>query len=1180
VTIQFDEIITGIVGPNGCGKSNVLDAIRWVMGEQSVKSLRGRKRLDVIFNGSERRKGAPSAEVTLVLEDVPVEHRPQGFEDCSEIAITRKLSKRGTSTYLLNKQPARLRDIKMLFMGTGLGKHSYALIEQGKVNSFIQSSPEQRRFWIEEAAGISRYKEQRKLAESRLGQTQSHVDRLNDVLGTLSTQRKSLQRQASKARKHRTLSTEIEDLDLYLSAHRYLKLWARDRQLGLLLNKLGSKEESLRDTLAKKELEAQGLEMDLKEASGELIELRESLQKHISRLALVEQTKEHLKEDIQRLEKRLKHVKQEQGDSENQMGNADEVTATLLQELKDIRAEQGEHGEELEEADERLQQLQEQLQSAEREIQSIKSEVIEAVRQVATHRNQLTGIEKRREDLQARRDQHEQETQKLEEEESTLQTQVDQTSRILERCQYERDYIEGKQEQLADSFVNTKQDLQVARESYREIQEQLSEKQARFESLEELQSEYGDLSEASRALLQARDKGEISNKMAMRGALVEILEVPEQFEQAVASVLSDKLQYLVVRNAEEAVGAIQYLNDNQLGRAGFLTMDARPLHEPITPPEHASVFGCLADLINTQPIFRPLVEQLLGNCVVVREIEDAMYIKAEQTIPVPATYVSLDGVVMFADGTIVGGHAVSQSVGVLQRRRQIKELAATIEQLELLYDEKEEAVEELQDQLEELEEQQEAQRNEMQQLTIKETALSKDLQRFESDLSRLRERSSLIRREDGRIQLQMEGFDKETEQLERRLQELVLQQESAEDKLASTQRQVETDRANQQELIEELTELKVKMAARREREESLQQQLRQIQEKKNNLEAYRKKLRDELIKLEEDLITKRQNLENASEERIELGKTIEEQKEQVAEQGSEFAGDEEKLRELRSAIELTRTNIEKNREKRTELLLEQRENQVNQQALDQETRQQYGIPIGEALPGQHCRPTPGPEHKKQLVDLKQQRSRLGEVNPLAEEEFYQIDEKYQFLRTQIEDLEKTIASLNRTIKQINTKTKEQFRETFEAIRGHFSSLFPKLFEGGAANLILTDPDNLLETGVDIMVRPPGKRRQNIMLLSGGEKALTTTALIFSFFLYKPSPFCILDEVDAPLDDVNIDRYNRLLRELSGVTQFIVITHNKRTMELSDQLYGVTMQEPGVSTVVTVRIEDGMTGAAA
>lgn len=1178
VTIEFDEIITGIVGPNGCGKSNVLDAIRWVMGEQSVKNLRGRKRKDVIFNGSEKRKGASSAEVTLVLEEVPIEHRPEGFTECDEIAITRRLSSRGTSGYFLNKQPARLRDIRMLFMGTGLGKHSYALIEQGKVNAFIQSSPEQRRLWVEEAAGISRYKEQRKTAESRLGQTQDHVDRLNDVLQTLSGQRKSLQRQASKARKHRVLSEEIQDLDLYISAHKYLKFWARERQLKLLLSDVDIQEHQLREQNAQKEVAVQGLELELKEASGELLEVREKLQKRIARLALLEQTDEHLRLDIQRLEERAKRVKNDLHSSGNQMENADELTEQLISDMKELREQQGEQGEEIEVADAKLQELQLQIKDADRIVEQLKSEVIEVVGQVATHRNQLQSTQSRHEEFTARIESNETECTALAEQENGFQSKSDQTSRLLERCRYEKDYLEGQQEQLADALVTTKQDLVIAQKQFQEIQNEINEKQARLDSLEELQSEYGDLSEGSRALLQARDKGEIANKMAMRGALVELVEVPEEFETALASVLGDKLHYIVVRNAEVAVEAIQYLNEHELGRTGFLSMATHSSHDPITLPEHPSVLGCLADHVGAQQIFRPLLEQMIGQCIVVREIEDAMYIIAENP-HIQATWVSLDGSVLFVDGTILGGHATSSGVGALQRRRQIKELNETVERLHLVFDEKEEALDALQGDLEDLEEQQANQREELQQLQVKETALTKDLEMHETELKRLKERISLLRREGGRLQSQIDTLDKDRSSLQERLETLEAQQKASEEKLSQTRSQMVSDRETQTTLIEELTELKVKVAARREREESIQHQLRQLQERKTNLEQHRERLQKETQSLEAECIKKRTERESAESERNELTQLIKQQKEEVASQGSQFAEEEERLRDLRVEIEALRKKMESTREKRTELLLEQREIQVNQQALDQEVRQVYGISVGEALPVQHCRPTPGKEEREQLKSLKKQRNRLGEVNPLAEEEFDQIDEKYQFLRTQIEDLEKSIASLHKTIKNINQKTREQFKETFEAIRDNFSKLFPKLFEGGAANLVLTDPENLLETGVDITVRPPGKRRQNIMLLSGGEKALTTTALIFSFFLYKPSPFCILDEVDAPLDDVNIDRYNRLLRELSGVTQFIVITHNKRTMELADQLYGVTMQEPGVSTCVSVRIEGTIADAA-
>lgn len=1168
--IYFDQTITGIVGPNGCGKSNVLDAIRWVMGEQSMKSLRGKSRSDVIFNGSEKRNGADYAEVTLVLEDVAPEQRPEGFENEPNIAITRRLEKDGDSYYLINHQPARLKDIRMLFTGTGLGRNSYAMIEQGKVNEFIQSSPEQRRLWIEEAAGISRYKEQRKEAESRMAQTQSHLDRLNDVLKTLSAQRKNLQRQAAKAKKNRELREEIRDLDLYLSAHRYLRIWARQRQLRLQLESLSDNQGDMREQLYSEEIRVQEMDASLKEEAGHLQEQREMLQKRIARLALVEQIQTHLSEDIQRLNTRQEQLQREQQQNTK-------LTERMATEREDIRkqqhelsAEQGTQDDRLLEADAQLQELQTSVRDAEQAIEAIKSEVIEAATQAATHRNQLQESGRRLTELKQRQQDNTAEHQLTDEQHNTVKKQHEDVTAQLERCVYEREDLQSQEEQRAETQIQLRKDLQDAEKQAREAQEQVAERRARLQSLQEIQAEYRDLNESSRTLLVARDAGKVASPESLLGALANWVAPEEAYEKAVASALGERLQFLVVRDPQVAIECIHFLHKQDAGRTGFVSLQiSNSLPRPKLP-QHPTVLGHLLEHVGAPASHKALFASLLGRYVLVKKIADTLEI---EDCSDDVTFVDLQGDIRDSFGCFVGGKENSSPLGMLQRRRQIKELETQLEELELLWDQKEERRSELQEDLENLVESRQRSREQIQMLVVKETSLKKDLQRLDADTRRFQNQKDILEREATRLLQQIQTLQQEQSVLERRLQESTLRYEQKEESLQQKRTQVDAERQQQQKLIAELTTIKVNIAARNERQESLRQQLEQWEQRQLQLQERQAQSVKELAEVESSLHTKKQGMTEAKTEQQELQTRIDNEEQVVKQQIIRYAEAEQDLAKTRKAVEELRQRVDHLRDMRTNFLLEQRECEVQLEALEHEVRGKYGFSVGETLPGQHCRPVPSAEDDKRLLSLQDQLMKLGEVNPLAEQEFNEIDQQYTFMQEQVDDLEKTMSSLQKTIQKINQKTKEQFGETYEAIRANFQYLFPKLFEGGHADLILTNPNDLLETGIDISVRPPGKRRQNLVLLSGGEKALTTTALIFSFFLYKPAPFCILDEVDAPLDDVNIDRYNKLLRELCSVTQFILITHNKRTMELADQLYGVTMQEPGVSKVLTVRIEE-------
>jgi chromosome segregation protein len=1178
--IEFDSAVVGIVGPNGCGKSNVLDAIRWVMGEQSMKSIRGKARADVIFNGSEHRAPEKYAQVTMTLEGIPEELRPEGYEKCDEIAITRRMTNRGKTEYFLNGDPCRLRDIRMLFLGTGLGKHSYSLIEQGRISEFIQSTPEKRRLLIEEAAGISRYKEQRKQAESKMKQTQHNLDRLGDVMRELSNQRNSLKRQATKARKHRRLTEEVRDLDLYLASHKWLNFWAKGRQIGLVLEDLHNRENEIRAAIREKEEAYVALQKKMKEESEELQGEREKLQQTVSEIALLRKTDEHYGEDLDNLGERQAQIEQE----------LERITASLeedrqeLQSIEHLRQELDQESDDVEEGlstkARTIEELETRIEQTELQLERFKSEMMEAATESARLSNQTEDLKRRHKELQQRREQLGKEQENSNQQEEETSQRLEDLEAQLQHCEEQQEATKAELEQLSFQQETVRSDYTRTQTALRQLQELMADRKARLESLQSIQTDYSDLNDASRILLNSRGAGQPFSNDEILGAVADFVESPELYEPYVATILGSKLQYLVVDDEYTAMEAIQYLNDEEKGRTGFITMpkgDGKRVFKDL--PDHPGLLGNLAELVREGGVSNPVMEHLLGDTLVVRELSHAFEIRPH--VPETTNFITSTGEVLTHDNVILGGQASSTqaNVGILARRRQLKQIEEELESIAEREDDAEDELIALEERLQILMERQDMLREHSQQWILKKTGLEKDVQRYEDELTRQKERLQNLEEEENAIEQQWETLSTVLEETQTSLAHHEERRDELQDLIGTHRAQLEEDRGQFTALSQELTELKVKKAARRERHESLLQQHEQLLKKQHNLHIRSGEQRTELQRVLEQTQTKEEARKETRETIHKLETSIEVDQAELEVASAQFTELERELRKTQVSIEENRNMLEQCTSQRTTYLLEQRELEVQQRSLDHDIRMRYGFPIGEALPGNHCKPPPHPDDDKRLRRLSKQLAGLGAVNPFAEKEFEEVDERYQFLKTQITDLEKSMSTLRATIKKINQKSKQQFRETFDVIQGHFKELFPKLFGGGEGDLILTDPRDLLNTGVDVTVRPPGKRRQRIALLSGGEKAMTTMALIFSFFLYKPSPFCVLDEVDAPLDDANNMRFTNLLKELSQLSQFIVITHSKITMERADHLYGVTMQEPGCSSVVAVRVDEAIAHAA-
>jgi len=1152
---DFPGGIVGIVGPNGCGKSNVVDAIRWVLGEQNAKNLRGRMMEDVIFGGSESRKPHGMAEVSLVFSNDDGLGPPQ-YREYAEIMVTRRLFRNGESDYLINKTPCRLMDITELVMDTGVGARAYSIIEQGKIGMILNAKPEERRTLIEEAAGVTKFKNRKKTALRKIDATRQNLVRLGDIVAEVRRQMNSLKRQAQRAERFKVLREEAREIELRFAASRFAELDAESRRLaetekqsqqtlegssgGLEAAELRLEQARLQQTSREKDVAAgqervfgltsqiQGVEGRIEFGEKELVNLdrqdermaeeRLEITRRLEDLAREEVTlkenRQGLGSDLAREEQRLRddeallvqHAEQEQQTSRR----LEEERSALFALLTDISR----LGTVQEEAQRRLEQLGERFARNTSEAVAFREQHEDVARQVQGLEATLGDFRVRRENLR----------QEREEQRSTL-------------------------DRLRQAVEENENLLLIKRE-------ELNRMRSRLESLQQLERNLEGYGSGVRTLLKEDGFRRRFERMA-----ADIFEAPKELEGAIEAVLEEVLQALVADKRESALEALDFLS-REGGRCSFLLpgFTAAP---PVAPPGAQPLVSQLKVKVGSEE----LVENLLGHVFVVPQI--VPYLSG---IDGGVTLVSHDGCVLTGRGLLTGGGDPSQGQGLLHQKREIKELGEQVEAASLQVDDLQRQREDLRARLAATEVALQETEAALHRKELKVVDSEKDLERLHQELERHTERLEVLSLEED--QLHEEKIALERQLGEARCgHESQLQKRTEQDALVTRlQEDLQRQRAELEKVREQVTTLKVTVASIREREEGSRQGLEQLLQRREEFQARLALLAgrveeggEEREKLKQDGVRLRQELEELYRRREEEKQRFDRLKDAFEVQGREIDALEEQLKRLR------RGNNEL-REQLSGLQLKRRELDLEIEHLRENIHERYRVEVAE-LSVAEDETFDAAASQGRLEQLRRQIDQIGEVNLTAIEEFQELEERYGFLTTQQEDLRQSLEDLQKAIAKINRTTRQRFSETFEQVNENFREIFPRLFRGGRARLLLTDESDLLETGIDIEVQPPGKKLQNVTLLSGGEKALTAVALIFAIFLLKPTPFCLLDEVDAPLDDANISRFNEMVMEMAKDSQFILITHNKRTMEMAETLYGVTMEEPGVSKIVSVRMTE-------
>lgn len=1163
-TLEFMPGITTVIGPNGSGKSNISDAIRWVLGEQSMKSLRGAKSEDVIFAGTQNRKSLGFAECSIIIDNsdgkLPIEY--------GEVTVTRRLYRSGETGYFINKVPCRLKDILELFMDTGIGKDGYSIIGQGKIDEILSNKSEDRRRIFEEAAGIVKYRTRKVEAEKKLEQTKLNLLRINDILSEIEAKIEPLKAQSEKAKKFLSLKEELKGIEIGLFLYNidtYKEKLANFTKDSDILQEQFQVEEKkqeemqqLKDAL-KQEIEA--LNAQIEEMQNIGFESSNKIEQLNSDIKVAEQKSEAGKENDKRYEQEIDELTKKLLDLHEEKKQKNDKKTNLY-------ANKEKFEKELIEKEKELEQISGKLSSKEKEIEDKKQKVQMNIDLKYEKKNQISTREANIENLRKREN-------LVKEEIATTISELDSsrmTKSEIGRTFAEMESRRGSIQKALEEISNQREvSLQKSKEQEKKIQElssllQMNETRRKF--LVETEREKEGYVKSVKALLVDCEKDALLRK-GMHGVLADLISVPKEYETAIEMCLGQSLQNIVTDNEENAKKLVEHLREGKLGRASFLPISSvkgKKL-DRLIKNSLPGVIGVASDLIKCDKAYEQIILNLLGRTVIVDNMETGVILARQNQYGF--RIVTLKGDVINSSGSITGGWVAPKTVNILGRKQEIQELEDKIKnikaELEKVAIEKEEYEDSIQDILEEANglEKQMAE-TEISYATEKQRIISleENINKLELRLAKLKEEQITITSEiensrqiKESILREIEILDKESEELNNVISEFALsnkdeqkyiddlnfditnlrisvssfdESESSIDEIVA---RIEEDIKNTEQSVENKKQLRIKIA---EEERNLQNQIEQIQ--------------TAIEKIKQDVKNSGSKVEELKKQRIQKGVKQEENEKEQETQRRQM----DDLKEQISKIDVKKSKVE-----------------VELEQIINKMWEDYEITPNNAE--NYSKPENVADTTKKVNHLRNDIKELGSINVDSIEEYKNTKERYDFMCEQRLDLENSSSKLKKMISEMVTTMKEQFETQFKVINKNFGEVFTELFGGGKAELKLSDSENILECGIDIEVQPPGKKLQNMMLLSGGEKAFTAIALLFAILKINPAPFCVLDEIEAALDDVNVYRFADYLKKFTKDTQFLVITHRKGTMEAADTVYGITMEENGISKLLSMKL---------
>lgn len=1205
-TLNFQPGVSAIVGPNGCGKSNVSDAVRWVLGEQSAKALRGAEMADVIFNGTDSRKPLGMAEVSLTIGGVDEENlRAAGVEVAyTEVTLTRRVFRDGGSEYFINRVPCRLKDIQQLFMGTGVGRTSYSIMAQGNITQILSSKPEERRIVFEEAAGITKFKAQKREALRKLEYTEQNLVRIADLVREVKRQIGSLQRQAGKARRYKVLQAELQHLDTQLARHHFDVLQSEITERQTKAEQLRDEIEATNSRVAQSESEISALRVQLNELEHRIgaaqqrgLELKGESERHESRIQFNE---ERIRELTAQNEKAFADITQ----AEERRRVAEEELATVRQRLAASETTLNQQREALQAKQAALQKIEADIRRDQDSLRQAQAEAFAAAQDLSRIRNEINALDLQKQGNVVRLEKLSAEKIQLEEERGRLEARLQEFAANVEveklSAQTKRGTVEQRQQRLRELQTELQQS---SVEQDRHLQAQ-AEKRSRLGVLQQLESSHeGFDTGALAALRQSRE---------VIGSLADRIRVPDQYVVAIENALGHHLQLVLTEQPESAQQilaslteskagrasiaalAIEYHDDKQLGFEGDMSPEARDAvaRRSLEPGEIVPALK----LVQADPAVGGLVKSLLGRTFITSDLATAT--AQIQNGHAGCDFVTLRGDLLSRHGVYTGGYLNGNGnskapSSILGRKNQIAELQAELSELQERVAEASRKRGVLLSEQTELQASLQQAQTELRQQEVAIATREGEFNALQSSLRLLHQKIETVVYEIQSLAAQeKEGLEKRAG-LTERAGKLELREQAGQQSVATFTANLENLRQQRDAATATLTESKVALATEEQLCSAARQQRGTLEQRIRELGQVIEQRKGEIS----GMVTRKAQAESEIEEsrsaidRLQHDRSV--LSDQIAALQGEKQGLDTDLTTRDEDLRGLRRRLTETQEQRSALEIELAQKQMSMQNLRERIQQKYHVKLddirSECITITYADEGPArvqvlsPEEMasagvatdwdsvaKQVEALQTRIDEMGPVNLVAIEEYEETEQRYQFLSKQHDDLTQAKTQLLEVINRINTQTRQMFVETFEKIRVNFQAMFVEVFGGGKADLRLVDESDVLESGIEIMARPPGKPLQSISLLSGGEQTMTAVSLLFSIYQVKPSPFCLLDELDAALDESNINRFVRILQRFLAHSQFILITHNKRTIGMADVLYGVTMEEQGVSKIVSVK----------
>ena len=1163
--LEFMPGITSVIGPNGSGKSNISDAIRWVLGEQSMKSLRGSKSLDIIFAGTQNRKSLGFAEASLVFDNtdgsLPIEY--------TEVTVTRKIYRSGETGYYINKVPCRLKDVLELFMDTGIGKDGYSIIGQGKIDEILSNKSEDRRHIFEEAAGIVKYRVRKAESEKKLEHTKLNLLRINDILAEIETNIEPLKIQAEKAKKYLNLREELKNIEIGLFLYNIEKYKKE-------LENIVKDEEIYKNQCNDEEGRLERIKALKEELKSEIDNITESIEE-MSNLGFESKKEiEMLNSDINVSNTRIENNKQNKERFEKEI---EELTARI----KELEEEKKQKEEKKENLKQNREKFAKELEEKETELAEITKKLSSKELEMEEHKKTVEENTDKKYELQASINEQDINYQNYQKRQTQIRNEItgniselDNTRMKKEEIAKEFYDIESKRNKILTDLEEVNKEKQEADRKIKAFDSKINMlsgekriKESKLKFLIETEKEKEGYIKSVKTLLKDCETTKELGK-GMHGVLANIIEVPEEYQTAIEMCLGSSLQNIVTENEEDAKRLIEHLRKNNLGRASFLpitSVKGKKLDR--IKGKNTGIIGIASDLIQYSKKFENIILNLLGRTVIVQDMETAIRVAKDNGYSF--RIITVEGDVINPSGAITGGSVAKKTVNILGRGREIEKLQKEIKKLE--------------EQIQKLEQEKETYQESMEHVLEKASSFEKELQEIEITYATGKEKINSIEENITRVETRLNKLKEESKKLEEQKEESMKNKTDFQEKIQAINEEneklkkiitefAELNKDNQKyvdDLNFDITNLKISVSSFDESEtsiEEIQERIHSEIESTNRSIENKKRQIEQIIQdnfdLEKAIEEIKEKIEKIKEEVKNSGSKIEELKEKRIQKNQKLAEQEEEINNKLKIIEDLKAQMLKVDAKKTKL-----EEDIN--GIINKMWEEYELTPNNVV--DYRNPENVQLTQKKVKDLRNEIKELGSVNVDSIEEYKNLKDRYDFMCEQRVDLESTMAKLRKIISDMTSIMKEQFKEKFEMINKNFAEVFKELFGGGTASLRLEDKDNILECGIEITVQPPGKKLQNMMLLSGGEKAFTAIALLFAILKINPAPFCVLDEIEAALDDVNVYRYAEYLKKFSKNTQFLVITHRKGTMEAADTVYGITMEENGISKLLSMKLKN-------